>query len=391
VQILLLSAWFPYPPTNGSKLRVYNLLRALAPAHTVTLISFAERDEGPPLSAALASLCRKVITVPAEPFRPSSARARLGFFSPVPRSLVDTYSAEMARRISEALAGERYDLVISSELTTARYARCFQDLPALFEDVELGALYDQFTGGVSARPRWRHSLTWMKHRHFLARLLRRFRACTVASEHERALVAAAVPDHPPIHVVPNGVYLADYDGVAGTPEPNRLVFAGSFRYFANHDAMVWFLGEVYPRIQARIPDVHLTITGHTASRPLPPARHVKLAGHVDDVCQLVAAASVSVAPIRIGSGTRVKILEAMALGTPVVATSKGAEGLEAVDGEHLLIGDSPAAFAERVVDLLRDATLRERLAANARQFVADRYDWRRIGAQVRALVAEIAG
>ena len=136
--------------------------------------------------------------------------------------------------------------------------------------------------------------------------------------------------------------------------------------------------------------MRLFITGNHASKPLPPTRNVTLTGYVDDVRPLVARAWCSVVPLRIGGGTRLKILEAMALGTPVVATSKGAEGLDVRDGEHLLIADEPAAFAEQVVRLLRDADLRAALAANSRRLVAERYDWAIVMPKFLALVGRIA-
>ena len=142
--------------------------------------------------------------------------------------------------------------------------------------------------------------------------------------------------------------------------------------------MRWFLAEVYPRIKAQSPDVSLTITGSTDGVDLAGLAlddTVRLTGFVDDVRLPVAEAAVCVAPIRQGGGTRLKILEAMALGTPVVATAKGAEGLDVVDGEHLLLADDPERFARRTVALAGDADLRQRLRGNARRLVEERYDW----------------
>ncbi len=141
------------------------------------------------------------------------------------------------------------------------------------------------------------------------------------------------------------------------PGRNTLIFTGPFRYLANHDAMVWFLQEIYPQIQRQLPNVCLTITGDHANLPLPHATNVTLTGFVEDVRPLVASSWVSLVPVRVGAGTRLKILEAMATGVPVVSTTKGAEGLEVNDGEHLLIADSAQGFAENVVQLLKDSKL----------------------------------
>jgi glycosyltransferase involved in cell wall biosynthesis len=154
--------------------------------------------------------------------------------------------------------------------------------------------------------------------------------------------------------------------------------------------MTWFLQEVYPRIRAQAPDVSLTITGDHAGLPLPPADHVTLTGFVDDVRPLIAAAWVSLVPLRVGGGTRLKILEAMALGTPVVATSKGAEGLDAQHGEHLLIANGPEAFAESVIRLLQEPGLRRRMADNAYQLVQEKYDMAALMPRFLDLVERVA-
>ncbi len=390
LNILFLSSWFPYPPNNGSKLRIYNLLRGLAEHHALTLLSFADRSDVDPNAPALRSLVRDLHVIPWKPFTPHRWRARIGFFSLTPRSVADTYSPEMALRIEQSLSTRNYDLVIASQITMAGYAPCFRGLPALFEEVEVGVLYEQFTRATSPWRRFRYGLTWAKHRRYLARLLRHFQACTVVSEQERKLLSQAVSDHPPIEIIPNGVNLSDYENVHEEPEPNTLIFTGAFTYGANHDAMTWFVGQVYPLIRAQAPDVHLYITGNHADKPLPPADGVTRTGYVDDVRPLVARSWISLAPLRIGGGTRLKILESMALRTPVVATSKGAEGLDVQDGEHLLIADTPQTFADAVIRLLKDPALRRRLTDNAYQLVREKYDWAVIMPRFLDLVERVA-
>jgi len=389
-RILFLSRWFPYPPDNGSKIRIYNLLRGLAQEHEVTLLSFTDEPDVGPDVPALRALCRDVQVMPGKPFEPQSQRARLGFLSLTPRSVVDTFSPEMEHRIEQTLSTRDYDLVIASEFATASYGRSLRGLPALFEDPELGVLYEQFAHATSAWRRFRYGMTWVKQRHYLARLLRYFRACTVVSERERRLLFLAVPNYQPIEVIPNCINLADCDGVHEVAQVNTMIFTGSFRYFANHDAMTWFLREVYSRIQAQVPDIHLTITGDHANLPLPEAENVTLTGFVDDVRPLIASCWISVVPIWRGGGTRLKILEAMALRTPVVSTSKGVEGLDAQHNDHLLIADTPQAFTEAVIRLLKEPGLRQRLADNAYQLVREKYDWAVVMPRFLNLVERVA-
>jgi polysaccharide biosynthesis protein PslH len=374
MRILFLSRWYPHPPSNGSKLRINNLLRGLATQHVVTLLSFADESMDNPNSPELHAICKEVRIVPWKPYDPSSFRARLNLFSTIPRSLQDTYSVQMQQQVEQALSQERFDLVIASQWGMSLYSNHFQGVPAIFEEAELGVLYDVFARASSARQRLRYGLMWAKQQSYTKRILRNFRACTVVSEAEKQLMQAVAPDYANIAVIPNCINLADYQASEKQIRPNSLIFTGSFRYFANYDAMVWFVEGIFPRIKAKISDAQLTITGDHANQPLPPAVDVTLTGFVDDIRSLIASSWTSIVPLRIGGGTRLKILEAMALGTPVITTSKGAEGLAAVDGEHLMIADSPDEFARKTILLLEDDQLRQQLAFNAYQFVKRDYD-----------------
>lgn len=375
MQILFLSYWYPFPPDNGSKLRILGLLRGLAQQHKLTLISFADESQIRLVSPEIRSLCRDVRLVVYKTYNPGKFRAQLGLFNPIPRYISESFSPEMAHCIEDVLATQEFDLVIASQLGTARYRPFFRRLPALFEEVELGVYYDRFRYEPSPMSRLRNRLTWMKHRRYVTGLLREFQACSVVSEQERQLIVQTLPEFRSVDVVPNFINLADYDDVSGVPEQNSLIFTGPFRYYANHDAMIWFLSEVYPLIQAKVPDVHLTITGDNANMPLPPASNVKLTGFVDDVRPLIASSWVSLAPLRVGGGSRLKILEAMALGVPVVSTSKGAEGLEFSESRDLLVGDTAEAFAGHVIRLLKDKQARQEIIENAHQRVKEMYDW----------------
>jgi glycosyltransferase involved in cell wall biosynthesis len=303
MNILFLSRWFPYPPSNGSKLRIYNLLRGLAKLHDVTLISFIDQPEINPAAPELRSICKEVYVVPYKPFKPKGLQAQLGFFSSTPRSVKDTFSPEMSQRIQQVIAKKDFDLVIASQIDMAGYRSYFHILPALFEEVELGVFYEKFTNASSVWNRIRHGLTWIKHRHYLARLLQEYSACTVVSERERIMVSRTLPRYTFIDIIPNCVNLTDYQNIAKTPQPGTLIFTGAFRYYPNYEAMVWFIRDVFPSIQAQFPNVHLTITGDHENRSLPTAYNVTLTGVVDDVRPLIARSWVNLAPIFSGGGT----------------------------------------------------------------------------------------
>lgn len=380
MNILFLSRWFPYPTSNGSKLRIYNLLRGLAEHHAVTVISFFDPTDGPPDIAHLCTFCHHVQCIPWKPYSPNSQQARLGFFSKMPRFLVDTFSPELQYRVTEAAAATKFDRVIATQLDMTVYTAELPGLPAIFEEAEVGVLYENYTKATSLTRRLRSGLTWLKHRRYLASLGQNFQLFTVVSERERTLLAHALGQarskQPPIAVVPNGVDVANYQPFITQPEPNHLIFTGAFSYEPNYEAMQWFIGETLPLIQKALPNTRLTITGDHQNKLLPPARHVTATGFVQDVRPLIAGAWASVVPLHTGGGTRLKILEAMALQTPVIATTKGAEGLDATPGKHLLIADTPQTFAYAAIQLLREPSLRQELATNAYQLICKRYDWR---------------
>jgi len=225
----------------------------------------------------------------------------------------------------------------------------------------------------------------------MAGLLSEFDACTVVSEQELDQVTRIAPDCP-AGVVPNGIDLDDYVGDFGIPQPNTLIHTGALSYSANRDAMSYFLNDIFPLINRERDNLTVRITGRADQATLeglPRHDGVIFTGYLDDIRPVVAQSWVSIVPLRIGGGTRLKILEAMAMGTPVVATSKGAEGLEVTDGENILIADTPDRFADALLRLLDDRPLRSRLAANARRLVEERYRWGDIAGRLDRLIGQV--
>lgn len=393
MRILFLSTWYPYPPDNGSKLRVYHLLRALGQAHQVSLLSFAFATARPDAPGELSNWCREIRTVAVNPYEVNQAGALRTFLSP--RPVASRPVPAMSQLAAQALRAQPYDAVIASTGMMIDYA--LQTPPETVKVLEEhNAMtrwawegYQQAAGAAQRARRW---LSWRKGRWYEARTFPRFDLLTMVSEADRqATIDAVGVGRTRVEVVPNGVDCAHNRPGLARPQPNSLVYNGSLTYSANYDAMQWFLAAVWPRIRAQVPDATLAITGSTQGVDLAGLAlddHVRLLGYVDDVRIPVAEAAVAVAPIRQGGGTRLKILEAMALGTPVVATSKGAEGLEAVDGQHLLLADDPQRFADAVLRLLADDVLAARLRRNARQLVEERYDWDAIGRRFAALVEQ---
>jgi glycosyltransferase involved in cell wall biosynthesis len=211
------------------------------------------------------------------------------------------------------------------------------------------------------------------------------------SETDRQVLLAANP-RLRVEVAPNGVDTHAFRPLPAPEGPPALVFVGNMSYPPCVDAMVWFCSEILPLIRAQRPGVEMWIVG---INPAPEVRRlegdgVHVTGRVPDVTPYYERSGVSVVPIRAGGGTRLKILEAMALGRPVVSTTIGAEGLDIMDGNHVLLADDPRQFAEKTLQLLSDAELYRRLAADGRALAVNRYDWDVIARDLLRVFSDVA-
>lgn len=386
MQILAVSSWFPYPPDNGSKLRVYYLLSHLARHHSIRLLTFAEPGEEEGLSG-LSTICESVTIVRGNPFKPQAPLAVTDLFGAVPRSYRQTYSDEMQASVDAAIASS--DAVIAFQLGAALYLARHRSKPCVFEEAETTVIRERFHGKPFGPDKLRAGLTWWKYARFVRGNVAAFDRTTVVSEMERQHLLKLGCEPAFVHVVPNGV------DEAALLEPNKpragqMIYSGSITYAPNHEAVRYFVAEILPRIQAVRPDAFVKVTGETAGVDLSPFVHpsVIFTGRVPDVRAEVAQSAVSVVPLKNGGGTRLKILEALALGTPVVSTAKGAEGLDVTNGHDILIADSPQAFAAHVVRLHEDPSLRQRIAANGRQLISRRYTWNKIGSELDQVLQE---
>ena len=387
MRILFLSAWFPYPADNGSKLRIFNLLSGLSAQHEITLLSFVD-DPGKAQVNGLQEICDSVRAIPNKEYNAHSRRALLGFLGRKPRVLADRYVPEMNDMIQEELSSGTYQLVVASQTYMADYLVHNSQIPAIFEEVEVGVFTDAVRSGDNWFHQSRQQLTLTKLQSYLRTLLPRFSMSTVVSEKEKELLQSLVPGYPAIEVIPNGINLDAYTDIDVEPQPGKLVFTGSLTFSPNYQGMQWFTSRVLPQIIEAYPEVKLTITGKTDGINLPGGKHVQLAGYIDDVRPMIASSWASIAPIFSGGGTRLKILEAFGLRTPVIATSKGAEGLDVEHEKHILIADSEDEFVKETIRLLNDADLRQELIDNAFQLVSEEHDWKVIMPRFLSLIEE---
>jgi glycosyltransferase involved in cell wall biosynthesis len=392
MRILFLSRWFPYPADNGSKIRVFNLLKSLHAEHEIVLASFATESVSASSLAAMQTSCDEVHVIPYRGFRADSRKARLGLFSPTPRSVIDTFSQEMFDIVSAVAATWQPELVIASQIDMARYALAVENTHRVLEELELAVPYDAYRNERHLLARLRKGLTWWKLERYLRRTLSAFDLCTVVSVGERELVSKVCPATLPVHIVPNGADLQRMDEVHVEPEPDTLIYSGALSFYANFDAMQYFLGEIFPLILEQAPATRLLITGSiqdVAIDLLPQCQNVHFTGYLEDVWVAIKGSWASVVPLRLGGGTRLKVVESLALGTPVVSTSKGVEGLNLRPDVDVAVADDPVDFAGKTVALLKSAHLRRQFSKQGYRAVKC-YDWTLIGRELNNLLTDVA-
>lgn len=388
MKVLFVTPWFPYPPVNGSKNRIYHLLKSLAENNELHLISFVREGEIVDESG-LHDICQDIQCVQFREFSPGSWKALMGFFSSKPRSIIDTYNPEFQKKIDETIEKQKPQVIIFSEIITACYVPSKCNIPCIFEDVEIGVIKPRFKDISNPLSRFRKLLTWRKFQSYLFKLTNQFHLCTVVSEIEKENLVNIISVKKPIEVIPNGVEIITE--LKKPPEPiiYQLLYNGALTYSANYDAVNYFVTEILDLIHEQVPNAFLTVTGSTKNvdiSKLEQNKYLHLTGFVDDIQPILSSSRACIVPLRIGGGTRLKILEAMASGVPVVSTSIGAEGLHVTPEQNILLGDSPEEFAKQTVRILMDPDLHQRLATEGRKLVIDKYDWKMIGKQFSQLV-----
>lgn len=391
MRILALSSWWPEPADNGARLRISHLLRALAHQHEVHLIAFAQGAVSETDRVRMEEVCASARAVPMATWTPRRVDVVASLWHAEPASVRATWNPAFDTLVRKCAAGVKPDLVIAFQLGVAPYARSVAGIPRILEEVEVTRFLDHYLGEHDPRRRLRAWLTWYKQRNYVARLLRDFDACSVVSAREQACLHTFAPDAIPVAIIPNGADVAGCAQNWDDPEPDTLIYPGALSYDANMDAMVHFLSTIFPSIKAARPHVRLRITGKAdpAQRAaLPLVDGVELTGYVPDVRPVVARSWVEVVPLRTGGGSRLKVLEALALGTPIVSTPKGIEGLDLVHNQHVLVADSPVDFAAATLAILQQPDLRKKLTTAGHQIVRERYDWSVIGQQLLDVVVK---
>lgn len=394
LKVLWLSHFVPYPPKGGAFQRSFNLLRAVGARHEVHLIALHHKggthpaEERQLAATELGKLCASVTIIDA-----TSATTGLGLFFRALRLAAGTpltvsvSNVDAMRQVLRArLSKQRFDLAHFDTIGLGCYLHEIGNLPAVLS--HHGAESFMMLRRVRLEKSPLKKLLFMLDGRLLQRYESRF--CPkfadnlVVSELDQSLLAEIAP-RARFTVVPNGVD-TDYFYPMPPVASKKVVFAGRLDQYSNRDAIVHFVSSAWPGIRSKFPDASLDILGMNPPDELHLAaardQTIKVHGFVSDVRPYFEQAAVAVCPIRDGGGTRVKILDNLAMAKPIVSTTVGIEGIEVVPGRDLLVADSPAEFVEQVSRVFQDAGLRQRLSTHARSLAEALYSWQGISGRM---------
>jgi len=385
MKVLWVFGEVPIPADSGARLRILGLLRPLAARHEVTA---AVLDPGPAGRESLCELERICSAVAILPWRGRArglgmvAGAALNLLSSLPYSVARYCTADTERRLAELAAG-RFDIIQCDNIGFHRYLRSPASAPRVLGTHNVEADVWRQRARLCRNPLLSTYLARqaVKMSRYEGALARSYDWVTAVSESDAARFRTdyGVPN---VTVVPNGVDTDYFTPTAEPPQPGLVVFTGSMDYAPNDDAVRYFLKDIWPLVRRQFPTARFLAVGR---RPSPALRalaeraaRVEVTGWVPDIRPYLARAGVIVAPLRMGGGSRLKILEAMAMGRPVVSTTVGAEGLDLEPSRHLLVADNPAAFAEETACLLKAEGFAASIARNGKHVVASHHSWLRL-------------
>lgn len=395
MKVLFLSQIVPYPPHGGVLQRGYNILRELGRGATVHLLAFVHPDVLPTESAveesrrALQAFCERVEYFPL--WAKASARNRAAAVaasacSNKPFSVIAHHSQAFRQGVARACETVPFDIVHVDTIALSQFIHPRPALPAVLTHHNVESMLMERRAQVESRRLIgcyfrRESV---KLRSYEETVCPQFDMNIVMSPQDGDALTARMPELRTA-VVPNGVDV-DYFTPDPTQETPALIYAGGMNMFANRDAVMHFLRDIWPAIRRESPQARFFAVGQQPPPELLAlaARdpHIVVTGYVEDVRPLVRQAAVYVVPLRVGGGTRLKVLDAMAAGKAIVSTSIGCEGIDVCPGRHLEIADTPATFVAKTVQLMRDRAARLTLGRAARELVEQRYAWPVVGNQL---------
>ena len=390
MKILFLARETPFPADSGVKMRAWLVLKSLAKTHEVSLICFG--SEGSGLHPELQTVCKQVHAVAplAKGARRPYGKMLLGLLSSDPFAIRGRYSERYDQKVKEVLKNEGIGLIVCDSLYQAQYVP-EGEFKLLLNEHNIESVIIGRYAGVEKNPLKaayaRYECNRMKQ--YEKSVWGRFKKILVCSDVDKREVKKRCPDAY-VEVIPNGVNAPA--AVENNEDSDTLVYTGLIGWHPNEDAVLYFAESIFPLIKKERPSVQWSIVGKDPSvrvQALTKDRSISVTGFVEDINAYITTGAVIVVPLRIGSGTRLKILEAMSMKKAVVSTSIGCEGLRVSHGTDIMIADTPEAFASNVLELLNNEERRNELGRNARALVENEYTYPVIGKKIEEVLVDL--
>ncbi len=404
MKILLVTHLIPYPPTGGVALRNYNLLKETSANNEVFLLTFYQRAHHKDQAAVergiegIRELCKhlEVFEIPTDRNKPAWYLLLLAnLFSLSPYSPWRYYSAKMVKAIERLLEEHTFDVMEIGTIALANYGKLAPSVPKVLvhHNIESQLLYRRSKYVKNWFAKAYLSLQARKLKRFERRVSEFIDSHTTCSVEDKKTFLR-IADKAQVEVVPNGVDTEYFANTGDQEEPDNLIYVGGMTWYPNYDAMLYFIDDILPLVKEEIPEIRLTHigrqTGDEFSRMAEKNKALEFLGFVDDIRPEMSKAAVYIVPLRIGGGTRLKILDAMSMGCAIVSTSVGCEGIEVTDGKDIIIADEADAFARKIIQMVRDPNMRRSLRDNARKTAVDKYSWKKIAPRLEDVYRKLA-
>ncbi|NLN79483.1 MAG: glycosyltransferase [Armatimonadetes bacterium] len=395
MRVLFLAHLFPLPLDSGGKIKSYHTLRILSSAHDVYCISYLRDEVEAQRIGELRGLCEG-IEVPLKRGIGRKMSDILGSITSGRSFIISRdYRRDMHRVVQDAIRRFKPDIIHIDHLQMAQFVDFDGSYKIVLDNHNVESMIIRRVAETSenALVRAYAGLEWPKLQNYELDVCRRSNLVLMVSEQDKISLHDLDSSILNVEAVPIGVDIDHFQPVVRTPGSKTILSIGTMHWPPNIDSMLYFYRDILPLVCDRVPDCSLTIAGQKpvdSIRALANDPRVTVIGYVDDDRKLSSECGAFIVPLRSGSGVRVKILNALAMGLPVVSTSIGAEGLAVKSGEHLMIADSPAEFAQAVIDVLQNPELAANLGSNGRKLVCEKYSWERVGERLLSLYAELA-
>ncbi|MEX2351384.1 MAG: glycosyltransferase family 4 protein [Balneolaceae bacterium] len=393
MKILYLIPYSPANPVFGGALRINHLLKHLCKYHDVTVAGFSTPEEEKELIKQFPLLAGKTHFVDY-PYSDKSVRWSLikSLFTSHSNWYQSTRSKLFQQKLDRLLAAESFD-VIQSEFPVMAMFRYNSSAVKIIDSHNVE--YDNFKRMAKVKNPFKKLFYHIEAYKFYreeTKACSKQDALLVTSLRDIAIFDQTVPGVSK-YLIPNGVDTNYFQPFKNEPVPHSMVFVGMMKYVPNYDGITWFLDEVFPKILKKVPDATITIVGKNPPQSISNRanKNIIVTGFVDDTRPYIEKSSVYVVPLRMGGGTRLKIMEALAVKKPIVTTSIGCEGIDVINGESILIADQPGEFADRVIGLFSDPGQVTDLTEHGFELVKNKYRWESIGLQMDQAYKELAG